>query len=292
MKKIMKLIVLISFLLATFSCRENRTDQTQTEKIKTYNKDNKFEICGTWYFKAAGYYSDDGKSNITSTSEKNGTNYIKKIILRNDSIIIPEQCSGKIYIEKISIHNYYKSNSTCEIYRKSIKSIFNIDLPDSIISISNYFGDENVGCEYPYAEILYIDEKIIVNVEGYLILFVKNPTSFNNINENIQVDCSGDNPDYSYNREWIQTCIYKKTIMQIAYKMFVSEHSLIASGFLPELPKENKIIQEKYITYQWEHKNKLIISKGVSAGIIEIRFDLQDNNDVKVLYSFSFPNYD
>ncbi len=94
------------------------------------------------------------------------------LFFNEDTLYVSFQCVSKIQILKQSAINHFHSNSSVQLYKELLKDGFDLALNDSVFTISNYNG-EMEECEYPFNDLLFVNDKIVLYDGGYLYAFSK-----------------------------------------------------------------------------------------------------------------------
>jgi hypothetical protein len=176
MNKLMRNILLyFSCLFLVFSCKAENKDNIKEKKNIISNdsieiRKNQIQKGEIWYFYGVSYYPVlDLKETNRDKLKKDLRTYT--IELKDNHIIIPNSCSNIEYVNlrKKSII-YFTNQDNLERY-SNVLSNEGIKLSDSINIIRSALPEEE--CNYPFAEIMKIDNFLIVLYEGYLVFFSK-----------------------------------------------------------------------------------------------------------------------
>ena len=175
------LIYFICFLLF-FSCKSEGKNNIE-EKKNVVSADsitirqNPIQENEIWYFYDISHYPVLDLKGIEREKLKKEIK-IYTIELKGNRIFVSNSCSNIEYINlrKKSL-NYFTNQDNLERY-SNVLSNEGIELLDSINIIRSALPEEE--CNYPFGEIIKIDNFLIVLYEGYLVYFskVKLPDNF------------------------------------------------------------------------------------------------------------------
>ena len=185
-KNKLRISVCFFFVFLLFNSCEGAKRDSNKEHIKIV-KDSLKKEQERWSFFAVSHSSVINLGNNTSREEilKQFKDY--KIEILDDNIKITRGnkniCTKSFHIKTKNILSYWNGKENVDIYRNIFNQV-NIKLPDQInVVITGANPDD--ACEYPFGEIIQLEEIIFFVYNDYLVFFKKESQSTvnNNFNE-------------------------------------------------------------------------------------------------------------